>query len=365
MSSAPAPTQASAGEPGCLSTSGARLGTIMSRSLFSLEDIVLYIVVAVRSYVVWILSSTYYRAMNVPGLSDVLRQVSSSPRIAAGPPAAPPSPAELSPSAPPRSSCNHRVSESRSAWSTRGCIVEGVLFTVVCGYWMRGLWPLDPLTLGKMFAGAIFRLPVQYIVHHAFPELRWLWSAQVVSVEHTNIDGERVVLLNSTNLDGIDPSEYDFFQKVYSFVVFTFALVTIPGDLGASISVVLISHLSLVFSVFQVAVVIVIYFSCWTICLTHLLYRPFIKTAIYGRFFQWELICMTQPRCRHVRAFLLAGGMIYAVLLHLSPAPSKWTWSLIVTHSTRLLSLLIALRGDNEGVANAAGEIVAHVPEAV
>ncbi|CAN0270901.1 unnamed protein product [Ectocarpus fasciculatus] len=91
--------------------------------------------------------------------------------------------------------------------------------------------------------------------------------------------------------------------------------------------------------------------------------HPFTRKAPFGKMSKWRQLCIKQPRCRHVRVFLLATGAIYPVLLHVSAVPSGWTSSLITIHSTRLLSLLVALRGDNETVAEAAEEVVEHVQE--
>ncbi|CAN0274642.1 unnamed protein product [Ectocarpus fasciculatus] len=91
--------------------------------------------------------------------------------------------------------------------------------------------------------------------------------------------------------------------------------------------------------------------------------HPFTRKAPFGKMYKWWQLCIKQPRCRHVRVFLLATGAIYTVLLHVSDVPSGWTSSLITIHSTRLLSLLVALRGDNETVAEAAEEVVEHVQE--
>lgn len=90
-----------------------------------------------------------------------------------------------------------------------------------------------------------------------------------------------------------------------------------------------------------------------------------IEAMLFELLKKWQNRCVKQPRCRHVRVFLLAGGTIYAVLLHVSPVPSLWTSSLIMAHSGRLLSLLVALRGDDEGVADAAAECVGHALEAL
>ncbi|CAM9903941.1 unnamed protein product, partial [Hapterophycus canaliculatus] len=76
-------------------------------------------------------------------------------------------------------------------------------------------------------------------------------------------------------------------------------------------------------------------------------------------------VFITQPRGRRGRFLLLLSGVVYAGSLLSSPLPSCWTWSLIVAHTTRLLNVLVALRGQNDGWAEAAAEIVEHVPEVV
>ena len=74
----------------------------------------------------------------------------------------------------------------------------------------------------------------------------------------------------------------------------------------------------------------------------------------------------TQPGCTFVRAALLTSGVLYAgVLLCLIPGPSKWRWLLAFTNSTRVLRLLVALRGEGQGVADAAVEVTGHVADEV
>ncbi|CAM9967388.1 unnamed protein product, partial [Ectocarpus sp. 4 AP-2014] len=71
----------------------------MIRPLFAFEDVVLYVFVVVRSYFVWVFSSVCSRAMDVPGVSNVLRPL-SIPSLAAGSTSSPPEPADVAP--PPR-----------------------------------------------------------------------------------------------------------------------------------------------------------------------------------------------------------------------------------------------------------------------
>jgi len=74
---------------------------------------------------------------------------------------------------------------------------------------------------------------------------------------------------------------------------------------------------------------------------------------------------VTQPGCVFVRASLLAGGVVYGIVLFLVPGPSKWRWLLASTYNTRVLHLLVALRGKGEGVADAAVEMTDHVADEV
>lgn len=83
------------------------------------------------------------------------------------------------------------------------------------------------------------------------------------------------------------------------------------------------------------------------------------------RFQKYSVPFYTQPGCRLVFAVLLGGGVFYALLLlFLVPAPSKLRWGLVLSHSTRLLNVLVALYGEGQSVTDAAVELAAHVPDA-
>ncbi|CAN0362114.1 unnamed protein product [Ectocarpus fasciculatus] len=333
----------------------------MIRPLFALEDVVLYIFVAVRSFFFWIFLSVYSRAMDVPGLSNLPRPPSSSPHIAAGSSSAPSAPAGLA-RAPPR------PSGSRSAWSTRGRIVEGILSIFVCVYLWRasGVSPLPSLA-AILLTGAL-GFSVFIAVLEALSELSELHapSSIVFDVLHKVC---RLWSLRSpmsheerTDLGGVDLFEYDYFQTLSNFRAFTLGAMGLPAilayfsfasfDFFASLA----SQVALIYFV----ALVYLYACCGGVFLC---YHPFIRKATFGKISKWQHHCINQPRCRHVRVFLLATGTIYMVLLYVSDVPSGWTSSLIMTHSTRLLSLLVALRGDNETVADAAEEVVEHVQE--
>ncbi|CAN0381368.1 unnamed protein product [Ectocarpus fasciculatus] len=72
----------------------------MIRPLFALEDVVLYVFVAVQSFFFWIFSSVYSRAMNVHDLFNLPRPQSASPRIAADSSSSPSAPADVAPALP-------------------------------------------------------------------------------------------------------------------------------------------------------------------------------------------------------------------------------------------------------------------------
>ncbi|CAM9941972.1 unnamed protein product, partial [Ectocarpus fasciculatus] len=105
--------------------------SVIIRPLFVLEDVVLYVFVVVRSFFVWSFSGAYSVAMNVHGLSNLPRPLSSSPRIAAGSSSSPPSPASLARAAP-------RAPGNRNAWSTLVRIVEGIIAICVCVFVLDG-----------------------------------------------------------------------------------------------------------------------------------------------------------------------------------------------------------------------------------
>lgn len=68
-------------------------------------------------------------------------------------------------------------------------------------------------------------------------------------------------------------------------------------------------------------------------------------------------VCGPRPSYRVVRCFLLLSGLAYAVSRCFSPGPFLWRWGLIVTHSTRLLNLLVSLRGQHERRVDAAAAV--------
>ncbi|CAN0081839.1 unnamed protein product [Ectocarpus sp. 4 AP-2014] len=380
--------------------------SVMIRSLFALGGVVLFIFVVVPLFFVWILSSVYIRAMNVPRLSNVLRPLSLTglgagspaplpepadvapapprasgenavmsgtlvtledtgvpdnlvdaqaqlilvpPRLSTRSPARPASPVDVAP-APPQSSGGYRAAGGGSAWSTRGRIVEGFLSAVALVYMLRA-WAYRLSALETNLFGFILVVSLTPVVASGFSELRQLWNDSSVVNGRTSDEERNGTLPEYPVLDGVDLFEYDYFQKRYF------------GDAGklAGVGVPLLLQLStvvLLFSFFGESLAIAL---AYVILDKGKLYRPRFDCDLL--FSKLKDLCVNQPTSRPVRAFLLAGGTIYAVLLHLSPVPSKWTWSLIVTHSIRLLTVLVALRGHNQGVADAGAEIVAHVSE--
>ncbi|CAM9143837.1 unnamed protein product [Ectocarpus sp. 8 AP-2014] len=359
MRPARAPTRAPVGGPGLsrpqprqASTTGQGANSVMIRPLFALEDVVLYIFVVVRSFFVWIFFSVYSRAMNVPDLSNMPRPLSLL-GLAAGSPAAPPEPADVAPATP-------RASGSRSAWSTRGRIVEGLLSAVVFVYAVRG-WMSGVFTLAKPSIASMLSI---FLSSAVVPD----WSVFNVPLTVGGRSSDELYRDLDVDLDVVDPSEYDYFQKRYCFEVLMFELLVplhvIAILLGKAFALYdsFISSLSLG-PVFLAGAMLIAY--PLGICLWLLLFGSVMYVHSGDHLYKLKGLCINQPRCGHVRAFLLAGGMICAVWLHLSPVPSKWAWSLIATHCTRLLYVIVALRGDNGGVADAAAEIAAHVPEVV
>ncbi|CAM9690885.1 unnamed protein product [Ectocarpus fasciculatus] len=323
--------------------------------LFALEDVVLYIFVRVQSFFVWILSSVYSRAMAVPVLSNVLRPL-SPPRLAAGSPAAPPPAADLA-SAPARSSGNYGVSGSWSAWSTRGRLAEGLLSAVVLVHAVEE-WTFSSSALAALLVGAILRLSLLFAVLGGLSELWRLWHVSS-HVDGRTCNVERYGMPENHVLNGVDIFEYDYFQKRSNFNARMCKVLGLFYFSSAGVDILnVVMDDSFAYRVVRLIIVL-----------------PWIRVSgkfIFGdetyqgtQLFTLKNLCVNQPKCRHVRTFLLARGTIYVVLLHLSPVPSKWAWSLIVTHSTRLLNVLVALQGHAQGVADAAAEIVEHVPEAL
>ncbi|CAM9413025.1 unnamed protein product [Ectocarpus sp. 12 AP-2014] len=328
---------------------------VVRRPLFALEDVVLYIFVVVQPFFVWIFSSVYSRAINVRVLSNVLRPL-APPCLAAGSSAARPPAVDLAP-APPQSSGNHGVAGSWSAWSTRGRIVEGLLSAVVLKHAVEG-WTFSPFALAALLVGVMLRLSLFFAVLRGLSELWRLWH------DSSPLDGrasnaERCGVPEYPVLDSVDLFEYDYFQKRYIFNARMCKILGVCYFSSAAID--LLNTLMDDSIAYRVARI------CAVFPFVRVLYKFLSGDETYQgtQLLTLKNLCVNQPSCRHVRAFLLATGTIYAVLLHLSPVPSKWAWSLIVTHSTRLLNVLVALRGHNQGVADAAAEIVEHVPEAL
>ncbi|CAM9094041.1 unnamed protein product [Ectocarpus sp. 6 AP-2014] len=293
--------------------------------------------------------------MNVRVLSIVLRPL-APPRFAASSPAARPPAVDLAP-APPQSSGNYRVAGSWSAWSTRGRIVEGLLSAVVLKHAAEG-WTFSPSALAALLVGVILRLSLFFAVLRGLSELWRLWHVSSPLDGRTS-DVERDGVPENPVLDGVDPFEYDYFQKRYNFNARMCKILGVFYFSSAAID--LLNRLMDDSIAFRVARVPIVFPGLRVWCK----FLSGDETYQGTQLLALKSLCVNQPRCRHVRAFLLATGTIYAVLLHLSPVPSKWAWSLIVTHSTRLLNVLVALRGHNQGVADAAAEMVEHVPEAL
>ncbi|CAM9094110.1 unnamed protein product [Ectocarpus sp. 6 AP-2014] len=203
-------------------------------------------------------------------------------------------------------------------------------------------------------------------LHDAFSELRRLWNVPSAGDEGNGVS-------KYPDLGGVDLSEYDCFQSRYNIVpilcvlngthIVAFLSMVCPYKTLVLIETFVLPSvdppLEFVVHIVRTGLGFILFMS---------LYVHFVATTeskLYKLFEKWEKHCVKQPRCRYVRVFLLGGGTIYAVLLYLSPVSSGWTSSLIMAHSGRLLSLLVALRGDTEGVADAAAEGVGHVLEAL
>jgi len=82
----------------------------------------------------------------------------------------------------------------------------------------------------------------------------------------------------------------------------------------------------------------------WLLCFLPIL----CKSGIVGMYRALAEMCLSRPRCTVARAFLLSCGIVYALLLSFSPVASAWRWSLVATHSTRVLSVLASLRCEVE-----------------
>ncbi|CAM9094181.1 unnamed protein product [Ectocarpus sp. 6 AP-2014] len=209
MNPAPAPTQASVGEPGLsrpqrpqASTTGQGATSVMIRPLFALED-VLYIVVVARSFFFWSFTSVFSRAMNASGSSNHPRPL-SSPRIAAGSPSAPSAPAGLARAAP-RTSRNYRVAGRRGAWRTLLVrIVEVILAMCVCGVLnvLGGDGVSVPTSLGTTLLSLTLSLSATHksiVKFDLCSKTRRLWSMQS-AVDDKSSDDER------SDLDSADLS---------------------------------------------------------------------------------------------------------------------------------------------------------------
>ncbi|CAM9859168.1 unnamed protein product [Ectocarpus fasciculatus] len=287
----------------------------MMRLLFAFEDVVLYIFVVVRFFFVWMFSTVHSRAMNL-GLSNIPTPP-SLPLLASGSPSVPPAPADLAP-APPQSS------GSRSTWSTCGRIVEGVLSAVVLYYlYLDGFTPKTLLAMWLSLDAATDELLSQLV------RLR-MWVEDVDLPESPGIDG------------GGGLHDNDRFRLHYFGVLALSLLFGLMVGLPYFVWYFIHEHVD---SFLTGTIIVLVIWVDLTLVQPRLI-EPRL-TAL------WDL-CISQPRCRRVRAFLLAMGTFHVVVWHLSPVPSKWTWSLVILHSNRLLSLLVFLRGDNEGVADAA-----------
>ncbi|CAN0239238.1 unnamed protein product [Ectocarpus fasciculatus] len=290
--------------------------------------------------------------MNVHGLFNLPRSQSASARIAAGSSSSPSAPADVAPALP-------RIPGRRKAWNTRGRIVEGILS--VCVFGGSGMSVSVPSSLATMLLTftLFFSLAIQVEGFLELSQRRYpleFWEFDVLS---------KAFLLRSseerTDLDGVDLAEYVYFLKLSCIKACMFGFTWVPmilADLCASTY----DFFDFFGRRFALNFFFPICFCCFS-GFVLLSYHPFTRKAPFGKMYKWWQLCFKQPRCRHVRVFLLATGAIYTVLLHVSDVPSGWTLSLITIHSTRLLSLLVALRGDNETVADAAEEVVEHVQE--
>lgn len=87
----------------------------------------------------------------------------------------------------------------------------------------------------------------------------------------------------------------------------------------------------------------------------------FFLCGATGRIWKSAEACRTQPFHFHARALLLVPTIVYAVLIYLLPVSCVWRWALIVTHTTRALKVLASLRGQNEPVVEAGGEVAGEV----
>lgn len=91
----------------------------------------------------------------------------------------------------------------------------------------------------------------------------------------------------------------------------------------------------------------------WFVCYTRLIF----SRGVIGRIVTFGEAFRFQPFHVDVRALLLVSSMVYSLLLFFSPVPPMWRWSLITMRTIRTLKVWASLRGQNEGVMEARGEV--------
>lgn len=82
-------------------------------------------------------------------------------------------------------------------------------------------------------------------------------------------------------------------------------------------------------------VTIILCFGCYA--------RLLSNFGVFGQIRTLGEPCRTQVFYFRVQTWLSAGSIAYAALVYLSPVPSMWRWSLIVTHTARAFKVLDSL----------------------
>ncbi|CAM9671117.1 unnamed protein product [Scytosiphon promiscuus] len=256
---------------------------------------------------------------------------------------------EAPPPPPPASGRDDCDPAHRSAGSMRGCIVEAVLSAIVLMHAVKGV--VTSSTLWQI----VELLPVVVCTkcgaNEGLSQIHPSYARRSVDLVR-EMDRLRDDSSASSDLDGVDIFEYN------DMVTLSLAPLSYSGQLSLFLLWCVATNLPLAGGVWPrwctVAVV-----GAWCVC------SSYAVVTLLPRRPRLRKLFLTRPRCRRGRFLLLLSGVVYAVSLFCSPLPSWWMWSLIVTHTTRLLNVLVALRGHNEGWAEAAAEIVEHVSEVV
>lgn len=255
----------------------------------------------------------------------------------------------------------------RSAASTRCCVVETVLSTIIFILTMKRTlgethdW-LDFVSNAPLFVVALgVGCGTWTGVSHIFTYRVQEAVQTIVTIHECEINRlGRSGRADSRGLDGVNLFEYHDIVTIgldvtaVFFLLFLCLLWWLGVCFWFGLCLVLVPGFNIPYGgvstmflgVFGVGFII------WLGCYRWLIY----KGGVVGKFRKFREACRTRPSYARVRTLILLSSLLCAVVFNAPLVPSMWRWSLIATHTTRAIKVYASLEGPRRLVEAPHGE---------